>query len=68
MDFKPNKRFKKDYDKLFKEDPLQANLLLLLCELANENGEVIFDNSGNHIDEMIDLIECRFNDPAEYAL
>lgn len=39
--FKPNKKFKKVYDKIFKTlSPEAANLYLLLNELADENGQV----------------------------
>jgi tRNA splicing endonuclease len=62
--FKPNRKFKKDYDRLYQQDPLQANILFLLCELANERGEIEMSS----VDELITLAEARFNDPSEYAL
>ena len=68
MPFKPNKKFKKDYDKLFKKDPLQANMLLLMCELANENGEVIFPKNIDCTKEIGKLMKIRFSDVEEYAL
>ena len=40
MSFNPNRKFKRDYDRLFKIEPGAANLLLLLCELADETGTV----------------------------
>jgi hypothetical protein len=61
--FRPNRKFKKAYNKLYREDPLQANLFLLLCELADENGQVETSS-----DELMRLAEARFNDPEEYAL
>ena len=38
MTFKPNRKFRREYKRLFKKDPLLANTFLLLCELANEKG------------------------------
>ena len=62
--FKPNRKFRKKYDKLFKKDPLRANTFLLLYEMANEKGEVITDP-----EELLNLLAVRFNDPyREYAL
>jgi hypothetical protein len=63
MSFNPNKRFKKDYDHLFKKSPEAANLFLLLCELADEKGQVEINE-----DEIAVLMQARFNDPREYAL
>ena len=61
--FKPNRKFKRKYDKLFKKDPLKANTFLLLCELANEKGEVIADP-----EELVTLMAIRFENPKGYAL
>jgi hypothetical protein len=33
--FTPNRRFRRDYDNLFRKDPLTANTFLLLAELAD---------------------------------
>ena len=63
MAFKPNRKFKKKYDKIFKKDPLAANVLLLVFEIANEKGQVITDER-----QIADLMMVRFNDPWEYAL
>jgi hypothetical protein len=63
MAFCPNKKFKKDYDRLFKQDPLAANTFLLICELANENGQVVIDEQ-----QIADLMAARFEDPRRYAL
>ena len=63
MIFKPNGEFKKDYDRIFKENPRTANLYLLICELADERGEVKTNEQ-----ELADLMMVRFNDPWEYAL
>lgn len=65
--FKPNGKFKKEYNKLFKSNPFQANLFLLLCELANDKGEVLFDDDKAY-KELGILMEARFNDPEGYAL
>ena len=61
--FWPNKRFRKKYDKLFKKDPEQANLFLLLCELADEKGKTKTDPT-----ELAELFAARFNDPKGYSL
>ena len=63
MSFKPNSTFKKDYDKIFKTDPEAANLYLLICELADENGQVRIDE-----EELAELMAVRFEDPGKYAL
>lgn len=63
MTFRPNKRFKKQYDRIFRKDPEAANLFLLMAELADEKGEVISNE-----EELALLMEARFNNPAEYAL
>jgi len=70
MTFKPNRKFKKKYDKLFKRDPLAANTFLLLCELANEKGQVrLAETSEGEVGEEVQkLLIARFNDPEEYAL
>ena len=64
MTFQPNRKFKKDYDRLFKKDPLAANTLLLLCELADKNGQVFVKDES----QITELMAVRFNDPEEYAL
>ena len=63
MNFRPNKKFKRKYKKLFKKDPLAANTFLLLCELANEKGQVVTNE-----EELAELIAVRFEDPGEYQL
>ena len=70
MTFKPNRKFKKEYGKLFKHDPIGANVFLLLAELADEKGQVkILATTEEEIGEEISkLIAARFNDPTEYAL
>ena len=70
MTFKPNRKFKKEYDKIFKRDPLAANTFLLLCELANEKGQVRLagTSEGEVGEEVQKLLIARFTDPEEYAL
>lgn len=63
MAFVPNRKFKKEYRRLYKRDPLAANMFLLLCELADENGQVKTDE-----EELAELMAVRFNNPEEYAL
>ena len=70
MTFKPNRRFKREYNRLFKKDPIAANTFLLLAELADEKGQVkILGTTEEEIGEEISkLMAARFNDPEEYAL
>jgi len=63
INFKPNRKLRKKYNKLFKKDPLAANTFLLLCELANEKGQVKTDP-----EELATLMAIRFENPKEYAL
>jgi hypothetical protein len=63
MAFVPNREFKRKYKQLFKKDPLAANTFLLLCELADERGQVKTNE-----EELAELMAIRFNDPREYAL
>ena len=63
MSFKPNRKFKKDYDRLFRKDPLAANTFLLICELADERGQVVTDEQ-----EIAELMAARFEDPRRYVL
>jgi len=64
MAFKPNRKFKRTYKKLFNTDPLQANLFLLMAEMADENGQMIVKND----EELAELMAARFNDPREWGL
>lgn len=63
-DFKPNRKFRKDYNRLFKKDPAAANALLLLCELADEKGQIFVKDEM----EIAELLAARFEDPKEYSL
>ena len=60
---KYSKKFKRDYDRAFKRDPLAANLLLLLTELADSKGHVFTDPA-----ELARLMAARFEDPGAYQL
>ena len=70
MAFKPNRKFKKEYDKLFNEDPIGANVFLLLAELADEKGRVKIQGAKEQeiAEEIQKLLIARFNNPEEYAL
>jgi len=70
MPFKPNRKFKKEYNKLFKQDPIGANVFLLLAELADKRGQVKIQGSNEQeiAKEIQNLLVARFNDPEEYAL
>ena len=63
MTFNPNRKFKKEYERLFKKDPIGANIFLLLCEIADDKGQVATNEQ-----EIAELMAARFNDPEEYAL
>jgi len=68
-DYNSNKAFKKDYDKLFKEDPITANLLLLFIDIADDNGQFELPNNVIERDTMLtNLLNARFEDPEQYQL
>lgn len=66
MVFKPSRKFKKDYDRIFKKDPTAANVLLLFCELADERGQVQLGPLPE--EEIQRLLIARFDNPQEYQL
>ena len=68
--FIPNKRFKKQYDELYKKEPLAANAFLLLAELADEKGQVKIQGSNEKevAQELSRLMKARFNNTVGYAL
>jgi len=70
MTFKPNRKFKKEYNKIFKRDPLAANTFLLLAELADDKGQVKIQGTTEEeiAKEVQRLLIACFNDPEEYAL
>jgi hypothetical protein len=59
---KVNNRLRKDYDRLFRQNPAAANLFLLLTELADDKGRIKTDEK-----ELQALMAARFNRPDEYA-
>jgi hypothetical protein len=64
--FTPSRRFRRDYDRLFRNDPAAANLLLLMAELANERGKVHLVPCSEV--ELQKLLTARFDDPRDYQL
>jgi len=63
MAFKPNRKFKRQYDRIFRRDPAAANLFLLLAEQADEKGQVKTDEK-----QLAELMAARFDDFKEYQL
>lgn len=64
MKFKPNRHFRRDYKKIFRRSPEAANMLLLLCELADEKGLVHL--GPDHEGQLAELMSMRFENPAAY--
>lgn len=60
--FIPNSKFKKEYNRLFKGDPLSANMFLLFCEMADGKGQFKTTDA-----EIESLLLARFNDINEHA-
>lgn len=60
--FTRSRRFRRDYERLFKQDPAAANVMLLLCELADEKGQVRFETPFPEV-EIQRLMAARFTDP-----
>ena len=65
--FTPNRHFRRRYNKMFRSDPLAANVMLLLAELANDAGEIVFGNVDPAV-EIQKLMLVRFDDPRAYQL
>ncbi|MCK9276389.1 MAG: hypothetical protein M0P57_15025 [Syntrophales bacterium] len=63
MASKPNLELKQRYDRIFRRNPMAANVFLLTAELANDKGRVKITE-----EELTALFNARFNDPREYAL
>jgi hypothetical protein len=64
MPFMGNKEFRKKYQKIFKKDPLAANIFLLLCELSGPEGKLLLPLDRAAIDKEIEsLLFSRFEDP-----
>jgi hypothetical protein len=57
MEFSPNRKFKKQYRRIFRRNPGSANLYLMLCELADRKGKVKSDER-----ELARLMAIRFSD------
>ncbi|MCX5829211.1 MAG: hypothetical protein NTV58_14585 [Deltaproteobacteria bacterium] len=62
-----NRKFRRDYDRIFKKDPAAANVFLLLAELADKKGQVVLNNPFPEV-EIQRLMAARFNDPRAYQL
>lgn len=67
MSFNPSRRFRWDYDRLFKQDPGAANVFLLLAELADDKGQIRLETPFPEV-EIQRLIAVRFTDPRAYSL
>ena len=65
--FTPNRRFGREYGGLFRGDPLAANVMLLLAELADDAGQILFENSDPAV-QIQQLMLARFDDPRAYQL
>jgi len=63
-----DRKFRREYDSLFKKEPLAANVMLLLCELADEKGIIEFEANFPTDAEIKRLLQVRFNDPLAYQL
>ena len=63
MTFISSMRFRRDYDRAFRKNPAAANMMLLLCELADDRGKVKTDEV-----ELTRLMTARFDDPRAYQL
>ena len=64
--FIPNRHFRRVYDRMFKRSPEAANLHLLLCELADDQGQVHLGQCPE--EELAGLMAARFEDPNSYQL
>mgnify|MGYP003594149562 CR=1 FL=1 len=65
--FVPNRHFRRQYNRIFRNNPAAANMLLLLAELADEHGGVRFDGPDPST-EIAGLMAVRFPDPRAYYL
>jgi hypothetical protein len=68
--WKPSKRFRKQYARIFKENPVAANMLLLMAELADQkSGQAYFDGDEEAMTrELRDLMVIRFEDVRAWQL
>ena len=65
--FTPSRRFRREYDRTFRKDPAAANVMLLLCELADDKGQVRLETPFPEV-EIQRLMAARFTDPRAYQL
>lgn len=65
--FQPSRKFKREYNRIFRKDPAAANMFLLLAELADENGQAKFETPSPEA-EIQRLMAARFDDPRRYSL
>ena len=65
--FKPNRKFKHDYDRIYRKDPVAANVFLLLAELVDGKGQIKFDSPCPEA-EIQRLMIARFDDPRAYQM
>ena len=59
-----SRKLRRDYNRAFRKNPAAANMLLLLCELADDKGQVIVKDE----EELARLFNARFDDPRSYQL
>jgi len=62
MAFQPNRKFKRDYDRLFKKDPMGANMFLLICEIADDKGQVATNERDKELATIQGLRESEFDE------
>ena len=65
--FRPNRKCRRDYDRLFRKDPAAANVFLLLAEIADAKGAVKFETPFP-AEEIQRLMTARFANPRAYQL
>ena len=66
---KYNSKFKKAYKKMFKKNPVAANMMILFMDIADENGQFTLEgNKDEQADQLMMLMAARFNDVEEYQL
>jgi len=63
--FSPSRKFKREYNRIYRKDPAAANVFLLLAELADEKGQVRFETPFPET-EIQRLMIARFKDPLAY--
>ena len=66
---KISKSFKRKYDRIFKVDPVAANMLLLLKEMANSKGQIeLYGSDDECMSKLTYLMNKRFPGPVKYEL